>query len=88
MVSPPFINDPTVYNETDNVQLTCMSNAIPSPILTMWQRNNETISTNPVLMINSIPRSGAGIYTCCIVIIVAGELVTTCSDFILTVQCE
>ena len=88
MDSPPFINDPTVYNETDNVQLTCMNNAIPSPISTMWQRNNETVSTNPILTINSIQQSDAGVYTCCIGRVVAGEVVTTCSDFILTVQCE
>ena len=88
MDSPPFINDPTVYNETDNVQLTCMNNAIPSPISTMWQRNNETVSTNPLLTINSIQRSDAGVYTCCVGRAVAGEVVITCSDFILTIQCE
>ena len=88
MDSPPFINDPTVYNETDNVQLRCLTNAIPSPISTMWQRNDEILSTNPILTINSIQRSDAGVYTCCIDRIVVGELVTTCDNFTLTVQCE
>ena len=54
----------------------------------MWQRNDETVSTNPSLTISSIQQSDAGVYTCCIGRIVAGELVTTCSDFILTIQCE
>ena len=65
-----------------------MTDAIPSPISTRWQRNNETVSTFPSLTINSIQRSSAGVYICCIERIVAGELVPTCSDFILTVQCE
>ena len=65
-----------------------MNNAIPTPITTMWQRNDETVSTNPILTINSIQRSDAGVYTCCIERIVAGGLVPTCNDFMLTVQCE
>ena len=54
----------------------------------MWQRNNETVSTNALMTINSIQQSDAGVYTCCMGRIVAGEIVTTCSDFILTVQCK
>ena len=65
-----------------------MNNAIPTPIRTTWQRNNEPVSTNPSLTINSIQRSEAGVYTCCIERIVAGGLVSTCNDFMLTVQCE
>ena len=84
----PYINDPTVYNETDNVTLTCEHNARPGPRGIMWQRNNVTNSTTPSLMINSIQQSDAGIYTCCIVRRIAGELVTTCNDFTITVQCE
>ena len=84
----PYINDPTVYNETDNVILTCEHNASPSPSAIRWQRNNVTVSSTPLLMINSIQQSDAGIYTCCIVRLLAGELVPTCNDFTITVQCE
>ena len=87
MDAPPFITDPTVYNETDNVRLICRSNATPSPI-TSWQRNGVTVGSFALLEIDSIQRSGAGIYTCCAVREVAGESVTTCRDFTITVQCE
>ena len=83
----PYINDPTVYNETDDVTLRCEYNARPSPSRIRWQRNNVTLSTTPLLMINSIQQSDAGIYTCCIVRRIAGELVT-CNNFTITVQCE
>ena len=84
----PYINDPTVYNETDNVILTCEYNASPSPRTIMWQRSDVTVSSVPQLTINSIQQSDAGIYTCCIVRRIARELVTTCNDFAITVQCE
>ena len=85
---PPFINEPTVYNETDNVSLICRSNARPSPRRITWQRNGVEISSNTLLTINSIQRSGAGVYTCCVLRVVAGESVITCSNFTITVQCE
>ena len=85
---PPFINEPTVYNETDNVSLICRSNAIPSPRGITWQRNDVESSSNALLTISSIQRSGAGIYTCCSLRVVAGESVITCSNFTITVQCE
>ena len=84
----PYINDPTVYNETDNVILTCEYNARPNPRTIMWQRSDVTVSSVPQLTINSIQQSDAGIYTCCIVRLLAGELVPTCNDFTITVQCE
>ena len=84
----PYINDPTVYNETDNVILRCEYNARPSPRRIRWQRNNVTLSTTPLLKINSIQQDDAGIYTCCIVRLLAGDSVTTCNDFTITVQCE
>ena len=59
----PYINDPTVYNETDSVTLTCEHDARPSPRAIMWQRNNVTVSSVPQLTINSIQQSDAGIYT-------------------------
>ena len=85
---PPFINEPTVYNETDDVRLICTSNATPSPRGTTWQRNDVEVSSNSLLHISSIQRSGAGIYTCCALRVVAGESVITCSNFTITVQCE
>ena len=86
--SPPFINEPTVYNETDNVRIVCRSSATPSPRRTTWQRNNVQVSTNALLTINSIQRSGAGIYTCCTLREVVGESMITCSNFTITIQCE
>ena len=65
----PYINDPTVYNETDNVILTSEYNARPSPRTIMWQRNNVTNSTTPLLTINFIQQSDASIYTCIVRII-------------------
>ena len=85
--APPFVTDPTIYNETDNVRITCMSNAVPSPIRA-WQRNGVTVGSFALLEIDSIQPSDAGIYTCCAVRIVAGVSVTTCRDFNITVQCE
>ena len=88
MDAPPFVNDPTVYNETDNVRIICRSNAVPSPTRITWQRNNVTVGTLALLIFDSIQPSDAGIYTCCAVRMVAGVSVTTCSDFTITVQCE
>jgi len=86
--NPPFINDPTVYNESDSVNIDCLFNVRPSPRGVLWQRNNVTISNTALLSINSIQQSDAGLYTCCIFRQVAGDRVTTCNDFTLTVQCE
>ena len=85
---PPFINEPTVYNETNDVRIQCRSNATPSPRGTTWQRNDVEVSFNALLSISSIQRSGAGIYTCCAQREVAGESVITCNNFTITVQCE
>ena len=85
---PPFINEPTVYNETDNVRIICRSNATPSPRRITWQRNDVEVSTNALLSISSIHRNDTAIYTCCTLRVVAGESVITCSDFTITVQCE
>ena len=87
MDEPPFITDPTVYNETDNVRLICRSNATPSPI-TSWRRNGVTVGSFSLLEIDSIQRSDAGTYACCAVREVAGMSVTACRDFNITVQCE
>ena len=87
MDAPPFITDPTVYNETNNVRLICRSNATPSPI-TSWQRNGETVGSFALLGIDSIRQSDAGTYTCCAVRMVAGMSVPTCRNFTITVQCE
>ena len=88
MDTPPFINDPTIYNETDSVILTCRHNARPNPVVIRWQRNNVTVSPVRSLTINSIQQNATGVYTCCIVRDIAGGFVTTCSDFTITVQCE
>ena len=56
---PPFINEPTVYNETDNIRIICRSNATPSPRGITWQRNDVEVSSNALLTISSIQRSGA-----------------------------
>ena len=85
---PPFINEPTVYNETDNIRIQCRSNATPGPRRITWERNDDEVSSNALLIISSIQRSGAGIYTCCTLRVVAGESVITCSNFTITVQCE
>ena len=87
MDAPPFVNDPTIYNVTDNVRIICMSNAVPSP-LRSWQRNGVTVGSFALLEIDSIRRNDAGIYTCCAVRTVAGVSVTTCSNFTITVQCK
>ena len=84
----PFINDPTIYNETDSVPLTCLGDNSPIPRAITWQRNNVTVSPNPQLTFNPIQRSDAGVYTCCLVRIIAGVFVTICDDFTITVQCE
>ena len=86
--NPPFINDPIVYNETDSVNINCLFNVRPNPRGVIWQRNNVTISNTALLSFDSIQQSDAGLYTCCIFRQVAGETVTTCNDFTLTVQCE
>ena len=86
--TPPFINDPTVYNETDDVTLRCAHSGSPDPSAAMWERNNATISSLRTLTIDSIQQHDAGVYTCCIIREVAGEFVRTCSDFTITVQCE
>ena len=88
MDTPPFINDPTVYNVTDDVTIMCRSNAIPSPTATIWQRDDEAVSSNALLSIPSISQSDAGVYTCCTNRTVAGETVIRCSNITLTVQCE
>ena len=88
MDTPPFINDPTVYNVTDDVTIRCRSNAIPSPTATTWQRDDVIISSNALLSIPSINQSDDGVYTCCTSRVVAGETVRTCSNITLTVQCE
>ena len=84
---PPFINEPRVYNETDDVRIRCRSDATPSPRGIAWQRNDVVVSTNAILSFSSIQRNNASIYTCCAVRFVAGESVTTCSNFTITVQC-
>ena len=88
MNTPPFINDPTVYNESEHVTLTCQSDGRPSAVAIRWQRNNVTISPDSQLTFNPIQQSDAGDYTCCIVRIIAGGLITVCDDFTITVQCE
>ena len=88
MDSPPFVIEPTVYNVTDDVRITCRSSATPTPRGIIWQRNNTEVSGNALLTISSIQRSDAGIYTCCTRREVAGEDVFTCRNFTLTVQCE
>ena len=86
---PPFINEPTVYNETDSVRITCRSNATPRPSRTTWERNGVKVSTNALLTFNSIDRSNTSVYTCCTVREVAGESTPpTCSNFTIIVQCE
>ena len=85
---PPTINEPTVYNETDNVRIVCASNATPSPRGITWLRNDIVVSTTATLSFSSIQRNNASIYTCCTLRFVAGESVTTCSNFTITVQCE
>ena len=85
---PPFIDEPTVYNETDNVRIVCRSNATPSPRGITWRRNDVVVSTTAVLSFSSIQRDNASIYTCCAVRFVVGESVITCSNFTITVQCE
>ena len=85
---PPFINEPTVYNETDNVRIRCRSNATPSPRRITWQRSDVEVSSIPLLSFSSIQRNNASIYTCCTLRFVAGESVTTCTNFTITVQCE
>ena len=83
--TPPFINDPTVYNETDDVTLTCLSDGMPSAEAVRW---NVTISSNPQLTFDHIQRSNASVYTCCAFRRIAGEIVMRCTDFTITVQCE
>ena len=85
---PPFITDPTVYNETDNVRIICRSNAVPSPTRITWQRNNVTVGTLALLIFDSIQRSDADVYTCCTVRMVAGQSLMTCDNFDITVQCK
>ena len=87
MDEPPFITDPTVYNETNNVRLICRSNATPSPI-TSWRRNGVTVGSFALLEIDSIQRSGAGTYACCAFRVVAGNSLMTCRNFTIIVQCE
>ena len=87
MNTPPFINDPTVYNETDDVTLTCEHNGRPNPIAIRWQGNNVAIS-DLQLTIDSIQRSDAGIYICCLDRVIAGNLDITCDNFTITVQCK
>ena len=86
--NPPFINGPTVYNETDSVSITCLHDIRPFHRGAIWQRNSVTISNSAMLSFNSIQQSDAGLYTCCILRSVAGETLMTCSNFTLTVQCE
>ena len=87
--TPPFIDNPTVYNETDDITLRCEDNGRPNPIAIRWQRNNVTVSYFRSLTINSIQRNDAGVYSCCLYRVIAGELVTICSDnFTIIVQCE
>jgi len=86
--APPFIDNPTVYNETENVEIICRSNAVPVPLRTSWERNDVTVSSLGLLNITSIQRNDAGIYTCCTLRLVAGEPVITCGNFTITVQCE
>ena len=85
---PPFINEPTVYNETDNVRVQCRSNATPHPRGITWERDDVEVSSNVILSFSSIERNNASVYTCCAVRVVAGESVITCSNFTITVQCE
>ena len=86
--SPPFINEPTVYNETDNVRIVCRSSATPSPRRITWQRNDVQVSSNALLTIDPIQRNDTGVYTCCTLREIAGESPITCSNFTITVQCE
>ena len=85
---PPFINEPTVYNETDNVRIQCRSDATPGPRENTWQRDDIEVSSTAILSFSSIQRNNASVYTCCAVRVVAGESVITCSNFTITVQCE
>ena len=86
--TPPFINDPTVYNESEHVTLTCQSGGRPSAVAIRWQRNDVTISPDSQLTFSPIQQNNASVYTCCIDRIIAGRLVTVCDDFTITVQCE
>ena len=85
---PPFINEPTVYNETDNVRIQCRSNATPRIRGITWQRDDVEVSSTAILSFISIERNNASVYTCCAVRVIAGESVITCSNFTITVQCE
>ena len=85
--TPPFISDSTVYNETNSVTLICRHQGNPSPIAIRWQRDNN-VTPSPVLTIDSIQRSGAGVYTCCLDRVIAGIVETICDNFTITVQCE
>ena len=85
---PPFINDPTVYNENDDVSITCRNDATPAPRSITWLRNSVQIADSALLIITSIQRSASGNYTCCTTSRIAGESVMTCREFTLTVQCE
>ena len=85
--TPPFISDPTVYNETDSVTLICRHDGNPSPIAIRWMRDNN-VTASPVLTINSIQQSDAGDYTCCLDRVIAGDVETICDGFTIAVQCE
>ena len=85
--TPPFIRDPIVYNETDDVTLTCLGDNSPNPADITWQRNNIT-TFSPRLTINRIQQSDAGDYTCCLFRSITGEFVENCDHFTITVQCE
>lgn len=85
---PPFINEPTVYNETDNVRIQCRSDATPRVRGATWQRDDIEVSSTAILQFSSIQRNNASVYTCCALRLVAGESLTTCSNFTITVQCE
>ena len=84
----PFIDEPTVYNETDNVRIICRSDATPCPRGFTWQRNGVEVFSNALLQFGSIQRNNASVYACCVLRVVAGESVITCSNFTITVQCE
>ena len=85
---PPFINEPTVYNETDNVRIQCRSNATPRVRGATWQRDGVEVSSSGILSFSSIQRNNASVYTCCALRVIAEESVITCSNFTITVQCE
>ena len=88
MDSPPFINNATVYNVTDDVRIICQSSATPTPRRIMWQRDNVELFASALLTISSIQRSDDDVYTCCVLRVIAGEEISTCSNFTITVQCE